>query len=224
MSNDQNYKKVKTWYSNRYQTVLIQRNILFLLVLISISLVAVAVLFVKQVLSSKTLEPYVIELDKTTGMTNLLQQPNNNNLGVPVAGSGNEFSSLEKYFLNEFAHSYFSFDKSTYQQKKEKVRLFSTPNINSGFLSQVNPETFKEGTIEIRVKSINKKTANQAILTIIKQVNNIPGIPSGKKIEEIIINFNFYPDDKVFTPEERLINPLGFEVSALEIKEKLYED
>ena len=80
MSNDQNYKKVKTWYSNRYQSVLIQRNILFLLALVSILSVAVAVMFVKQVLSSKTLEPYVIELDKSTGMTKLLQQPNNNNL------------------------------------------------------------------------------------------------------------------------------------------------
>jgi type IV secretory pathway component VirB8 len=121
-------------------------------------------------------------------------------------------------------HAYFSFDKSSYPQKKEKIRLFSTPNINSGFLSKVNPETFKEGTIEARVKSINKQASNKAVLTVIKQVSNIPGIPSGKKIEEVTIEFNFYPDDKVFTPEERLINPLGFEVSGLEIKEKLYED
>jgi len=224
MSNDQNYKKVKTWYSNRYQSVLIQRNILFLLALISILSVAVAVMFVKQVLSSKTLEPYVIELDKSTGMTKLLQQPNNNNLGVPVVGSGNEFSSLEKYFLNEFVHAYFSFNKDSYTQKKEKVRLFSTPNINSGFLSKVNPETFKEGTIEVRVKSIIKQASNKAVLTVIKQINNIPNTPSGKKIEEVTIDFNFYPDDKIFTPEERLINPLGFEVSGLETKEKLYEE
>jgi type IV secretion system protein VirB8 len=224
MSNDQSYKKIKTWYSNRYQSVLIQRNILFLFALIAMFSVAIAVLFVRQVLSSKTLEPYVIELDKNTGMTNLLQQPNNSNLGMPVAGAGNEFSSLEKYFLNEFVHAYFSFDKSSYPQKKEKIRLFSTPNINSGFLSKVNPETFKEGTIEARVKSINKQASNKAVLTVIKQVSNIPGIPSGRKIEEVTIEFNFYPDDKVFTPEERLINPLGFEVSGLEIKEKLYED
>ena len=202
MSNDQNYKKVKTWYSNRYQTVFIQRNILFLLALISILSVAVAVMFVKQVLSSKTLEPYVIELDKSTGITKLLQQPNNNNLGAPINGSGKEFSSLEKYFLNEFVHAYFSFDKSSYSQKKEKIRLFSTPNINSGFLSKINPETFKEGTIEVRVKSIVKQASNKAVLTVIKQVNNIPNTPSGKKLKKLLLILIFIQTIKYLPPKK----------------------
>ena len=147
MSNDQSYKKIKTWYSNRYQSVLIQRNILFLFALIAMFSVAIAVLFVRQVLSSKTLEPYVIELDKNTGMTNLLQQPNNSNLGMPVAGAGNEFSSLEKYFLNEFVHAYFSFDKSSYPQKKKRFVYSQLPTLILVFYQKLIQKLLKRAPL-----------------------------------------------------------------------------
>ena len=56
--------KIKSWYSNRYQIVVVQRNILLLFTIVSMLSVAVSVIFVKNIMSSKSLEPYVIEVEK----------------------------------------------------------------------------------------------------------------------------------------------------------------
>jgi NDP-sugar pyrophosphorylase family protein len=55
--------KIKSWYSNRYQIVVVQRNVLLLLTIVSIIVVAIAIGFVKNFMSSKSLEPYIIEID-----------------------------------------------------------------------------------------------------------------------------------------------------------------
>ena len=59
--------KIKSWYSNRYQIVVVQRNILLIIAMISIVAVATSIIFVKNVMSSKSLEPYVIQVDEKTG-------------------------------------------------------------------------------------------------------------------------------------------------------------
>jgi len=224
MPADKTNKKIKTWYSSRYQSVLVQRNILLFFAIVSMFAVSIAVVFVKKVLSSKTLEPYVIELDKNTGIANLVTQPTNNNPGIPITAQGNEFSSIEKYFINDFIQSALGFDATSYPQKKEKVRLFSVPSINSDFLSRIDPEKSKDGSIQVRIKSIKKVDSSKALITVERLFDNIANNPDGRRMEDITIQFNFFPEDMNFTAEERLINPLGFQVSSLEIKEKLYDE
>ena len=86
--------KIKSWYSNRYQIVVVQRNILLLLTIISIIAVAASVTFVKNMMSSKSLEPYVIELDEKTGIATTIQQPTSQNF------TANEV--MRRYFLNKY--------------------------------------------------------------------------------------------------------------------------
>ena len=58
--------KLKSWYSSRYQIVVVQRNILLVFTIIAMVAVGVAVIFVKQLTSSKSLDPYVIEIEEKT--------------------------------------------------------------------------------------------------------------------------------------------------------------
>ncbi len=53
--------KLKSWYANRYQMIVVQRNILLIFTLASMIAVTVAVIFVRNIMASKSLEPYVIE-------------------------------------------------------------------------------------------------------------------------------------------------------------------
>ena len=88
--------KIKSWYSNRYQIVVVQRNILLLLTIISIIAVAASVTFVKNMMSSKSLEPYVIEIDEKTGIATTIQQPTSQNY------TANEV--MRRYFINKYIY------------------------------------------------------------------------------------------------------------------------
>jgi type IV secretion system protein VirB8 len=76
---DKKQTKVKSWYSNRYQIVVVQRNILLLFTLVSMFSVAVAVIFVKNIMASKSLEPYVIEVESKTGVATVVDQMTSQN-------------------------------------------------------------------------------------------------------------------------------------------------
>jgi type IV secretion system protein VirB8 len=86
--------KIKSWYSNRYQIVVVQRNILLLFTLISMFSVAVAVIFVKNIMSSKSLEPYVIEVEQKSGIATIVNQMTAQNF------TGDQM--IRQYFINQF--------------------------------------------------------------------------------------------------------------------------
>ena len=86
--------KIKNWYSNRYQVVLIQRNILLLFTIVSLFSVSIAVLFVKNIMTSKSLEPYIIQIDEKTGVPSVVKQMDNFNFTSD--------QSIRHYFINQF--------------------------------------------------------------------------------------------------------------------------
>lgn len=206
--------KVKSWYSNRYQIVVLQRNILLLFTLISMFSVAVAVIFVKNVMSSKSLEPYVIEVEQKTGIATVVNQMTSENF------TGDEM--IRKYFINQFVHSASGYDPKTYKMDVEKVRLLSTSAIYSDFRNRINARSLGTSTqIDVRIKSIQFTDQNTAQIRIVEQTDS--ELESKAQIKDKIISMGFY-----FTPqmnlkmEDRLINPLGFQVNKYLISEEVY--
>lgn len=205
--------KIKSWYSNRYQIVVVQRNILLLFTLISMFSVAVAVIFVKNVMSSKSLEPYVIEVEQKTGVATVVNQLTAQNF------TGDQM--VRKYFINEFIHAASGYDPKTYKQDLEKVRLFSVPAVYSDFRNRINArELGANSSIEVRIKSVQFIDSNTAQIRIFRQINSDGSDPKTKD-EIITMNFYFAPDMNL-TMEERLINPLGFQVGRYLIAEEVF--
>ena len=201
--------KIKSWYSNRYQIVVVQRNILLLLTIISIIAVAASVTFVKNMMSSKSLEPYVIELDEKTGIATTIQQPTSQNY------TANEV--MRRYFINKYIQATMNYNPKTYKQDSEVARLFSSPAIYNAYKKRINPnELGGNSTITTKIKSlIFRENALEARTT--SEISTSGG-PSVTKNEILFINFFFAPDTPL-SMEERLINPLGFQVSDFEIGE-----
>jgi len=202
--------KIKSWYSNRYQIVVVQRNILLLLTIISIIAVAASVTFVKNMMSSKSLEPYVIEIDEKTGIATTIQQPTSQNY------TANEV--MRRYFINKYIQATMNYNPKTYKQDSEVARLFSSPSIYNAYKKRINPNVLGGGSsITTKVKSLLFKDSNSLeVRTTSEAVTS--GVPSITKNEILFINFFFAPDITL-TMEERLINPLGFQVSNFEIGE-----
>ncbi len=204
--------KIKSWYSNRYQMVVIQRNILLLFTLVSMFAVAIAVVFVKNVMSSKSLEPYVIEVEQKTGVPTIVEQMTVQHF------TGDQM--IRKYFINQFVRSASAYDPKTYKTDAEKVRLFSTPAVYSDFRNRINAKDLgANSSIEVRIKSVQFPDPATAQIRLARQINN-EGFDPVMKDE--IITMNFYFANLDLNLEERLINPLGFQVSKYLIAEEIF--
>ncbi len=205
-------EKVKSWYYSRYQSVVVQRNILLLFSLLSMIAVTVSVIFVRSVTASKSLDPYVIEIEEKTGVPVVVEQLSTEYL------TGNQM--IIRYFLNQYIHASSGYDPRLYKLNAVKVRLFSVPYVYSEFRRRINQKDLGAGTsIQVRIKSIQfpgPNTAQVRILKVIKQQN------STSTVNELI-NIDFRFSDLVLTSEERLINPLGFQVGRYMITEEIYE-
>jgi type IV secretion system protein VirB8 len=205
--------KLKSWYSNRYQIVVVQRNILLVFTIIAMLGVVVAVIFVKNIMSSKSLDPYVIEVEENTGIATVVTQMTTEQF------TGNEV--MRRYFINEFVHAASGYDPKTYKNDAEKVRLSSTPGVYADFRNRINArELGVDSAIEVRIKSIQYIDNNTAQIRILRQINLADANPTTK---DEIITMNFYFNTNLnLTLEERLINPLGFQVSNYKITDEIF--
>jgi type IV secretion system protein VirB8 len=205
--------KIKSWYSNRYQIVVVQRNILLLFTLISMFSVAVAVIFVKNIMSSKSLEPYVIEVEQKSGIATIVNQMTAQNF------TGDQM--IRQYFINEFIHAASGYDPKTYKMDVDKVRLLSVPGVYADFRNRINArELGADSRIEIRVKSIQFTDSNTAQIRIVRQVSLAGG--NSKTIDEVITMGFYFSPNMTLNLEERLINPLGFQVNRYAITEEVF--
>jgi type IV secretion system protein VirB8 len=212
-SNKKNKLKIKSWYSNRYQIVVVQRNILFLLTLISMISVAIAVIFVKNLMESKSLEPYVIEVEEKNGVATIVDQLTSQNF------TGDQM--VRKYFINQFIHAASGYDPKTYKSDVDKVRLFSAPGVYAEFRNRISAKDLGvDSKIDVRIKSIQFPDNNTAQIRIFKQLENPIDKPETK---DEIITMTFYFTNMNITMEERLINPLGFQVSKYLIAEEVFQ-
>ncbi len=207
--------KIKSWYSNRYQIVVVQRNILLLFTLVSMFSVAVAVIFVKNVMSSKSLEPYVIEVEQKTGIATVVDQLTAQNF------TGDQV--IRNYFINQFIHAASGYDPKNYKSDLDKVRLFSVPSIYSDFRNRINArELGAEAKIDVRIKSIQFTDSYNAQIRIVQQISGQKD-DSGSKTRDQVITFGFYFSPQInLTMEERLINPLGFQVNKYMVADEVF--
>src|SRR5579872_6757164 len=59
----------KNWYKDRYQYVLVQRKLLTVITMLSLICTLALVLVMSQLTPLKTVEPFVIEVDQKSGIT-----------------------------------------------------------------------------------------------------------------------------------------------------------
>ncbi|MBM3579202.1 MAG: type IV secretion system protein [Alphaproteobacteria bacterium] len=205
--------KIKSWYSNRYQIVVVQRNILLLFTLISMFSVAVAVIFVKNIMSSKSIEPYVIQVEEKSGIATVVNQLTAQHF------TGDQ--AIRRYFINNFIHLASGYNPETYKQDVEKVRLYSNPGIYADYRNRINTHALGSDTrIEVRIKSVQFTDDNNAQIRIARQIS-VKDKGSTTKDEVISFGFYFAPETNL-TMEERLINPLGFQVNKYQIADEVF--
>jgi len=208
----QSVKMIRNWYEERFDTITVQRNLLFVLLLILLCLSIVSISVVAYVINIKKFDPFVIQIDDTTGMAKIV------NPLSPSILDGNE--ALARYFIKKYVlarESYNPVDFDT--EAKKTVRLLSSNSIYwdyRGYLKndEVNPaiKYGQKNTTYLVVKSWSKLSEKKYILRF--SVNETAGNRlTFNKIA--VVEFNYVPME--LTDAERDVNPIGFQVTGYRV-------
>jgi type IV secretion system protein VirB8 len=208
-------EEAKNWYADRYQFVIVQRNVLAIVTVLALAGLGITTFAVARIADSKTFEPYVIEVESKSGITTLVD---NQTVQKYTADE-----MVIRYFLHTYVTAREGYDITRYEYDYNKVvRLFSSPEVYNAFYAQINPSF--EGSDSpvkygrsisrvVKVKSISflDNTYRKAQVRIeVDQVGT--GVASWTKHYIVTADFQFFP--LALSPEERYINPLGFQITG----------
>jgi type IV secretion system protein VirB8 len=212
-------KSVKTWYEDSYQTLIIQRNIFFFIAALCIIFISISVVVIGGVISKKRIEPMIIEVEESTGITNIV----NPNVNKKWKAS----RVINQYFLTQYLRSRETYNIASYLYEYNTVaRLLSSSTVYRQFRTIINdPATSpiskygSNNTTTLEIRSIlflddnpgGGQTA-QIRFTIVEDQGSKIRI---NKIASIVwdyveMNLNF---------EDTMVNPLGFQVQFYSISD-----
>ncbi len=115
-------KHVRNWYEERSENITVQRNLLFVLLLVLLCLSIASLGVVAYVVNAKRFDPFVIQIDDTTGMAKVVNPINSSVL------MGND--SLAHYFIKKYVISRETYNPVDFETEAMKtVRLLSSSSI-----------------------------------------------------------------------------------------------
>lgn len=224
-------ESAKHWYQDKYQQVLIQRNVLAMLTLVALAVSLVSVIAVKRMAPLKTVEPYLLQIDDRSG---IVQSVNPAERNIYAASE-----MVDRYFVSRYISSRESYNFSTLRYNYDSVRVMSVPNIFYDFRRATdpsNPESlaavFKgTGQRDVKFASISyihnppitdqeiEKTPAKIMQARIIVVDKILGSADIKTRYVVTIAFEYAKLN--LNQEEMLINPLGFQVLNYQIQKEI---
>lgn len=221
----------KHWYQDKYQHVLVQRNVLALIAVVSLITALFAVFAVMRLSPLKTVEPYLLQIDEKTGITQKVEPISRNEY---VA-----FAAVDRYFVSTYIRVRESYNFSVLRYNYNIVRVMSTPDVFYNFRRQVDPgnenslaaRLSNTGQRDIKIKSMsyiqNPPVANQQEEVTPQKIMQVRLMTTdvmpntADSVQHWVITITFEYAVINLTEEEQLLNPLGFTVVNYQIQREL---
>ena len=210
---DQNsIKQIRNWYEERFENITVQRNILLVLLLVLLLLSIVSVGAVAYVVNTKRFDPFVIQIDDTTGMAKVVNPINSSMLSANDA--------LSQYFIKKYVIARETYNPVDFEtEAMNTVRLLSASSIYwsyRGYLrnNEVNPvvKYGQKNTTFFILKSWSKLGEKKFILRF--SINETAG--ERKVFNKIaVVEFDYLPME--LTDRDRDVNPIGFQITGYRV-------
>lgn len=210
----------RNWYSDRYQSLIVQRNFLFFIAILSLVVVIVSVFFISQLTLQKNIVPLVVEVEDKTGITYAVNPETNI--------KWTESTSINRYFLMKYLRARETYNVIDYIYNYNTiVRLLSSAQIYGEFTSYLNNKdtspivkygSSNDTTLQLRSIQMLKDDPTSKTAQVRFTVKEQSGArKSYNKIllvawsyKEISLNFN-----------DRMVNPLGFQITSYSLTEDI---
>lgn len=214
---------INNWYSDRYNSVVVQRNLMVVVLLVSLILVISSVFVVGNVSSTFKIQPFVIEVESKSGITNIVNPLSNREVTT------NEV--LNKYFITRYIKSREGYSPESWRYNYlTVVRLLSNPSVYAAFKKFINSSSSSplamygsQRSTNVLFRSIQffppvlndrgKMTDPQAVVRFTIVPNGVEGRSTEEYIYKIVTLTYRYQQNKM-TDEDRTENPLGFFITS----------
>lgn len=205
----------KNWYTDRYQAVLVQRNLLSVFTLIALIFSTIAIFFVYRNIPIVTVEPFVIQVEPKSGITQVV----NSQTAREITAQ----ESINTYFIVRYIKARETID-SALNYHYQVVRLMSAPEVFRPYawrVSPTNPESFVaktngQGLRDVKIRSMARMDNNANCIDKICQVQVrvtiIENDGRSKNTQHQIIYMDYTFTNVNLTQYERYVNPIGFRV------------
>ena len=210
--------QVKGWYEDRYQALVVQRNLFFVIILACIAAIVISVVVVGVLSEKKTIEPMVIEVEDKTGITNIVNPNEDRQWTVD--------KTINKYFLMKYLKARETYNVASYNYNYNTVvRLLSSTSVYNQFQqlissSSQNPVAMYGSTVSttLRLRSIlflQSKVSGQSA-----QIRFAIVTSDGRVFPKIVsMIWNYETLSLNF--DDRMVNPLGFQVQSYSIADDI---
>lgn len=221
-NNPENQAKVKSWFQDKYQFVLVQRNILAIFTILSLFTSLMAVFAVQRLAPLKTVEPFVIQIDERSGVTQVVETSAKESLKENVA--------VDNFFLWRYVRARENYDRASLPYNWETVRVLSEPNTFGGYSASMSPQN-TDGPMT-RLGDVGMRTVSNANITHLQSattnkyarvdftvVESRRGTEVAKFRATAKIEYAYY-NNLELVQADRLQNPLGFLVVNYQLEEE----
>lgn len=221
----------KHWYQDKYQHVLTQRNMLALIALVALAAALVAVFAVMRLAPLKTVEPYLLQIDEKTGIT---QKVNPISQGDYAANE-----AIDRYFTSTYLRARESYNFSVLRYNYNLVRLMSAPDVFYRFRSAADPsdKTSVPGMLgatgqrDLRIKSIayisnptrpGERAKPDDAKIMQARITTTDIIPNtADTVIDWVVTITFEYADLHLNEADQLLNPLGYTVTSYQIHREI---
>ena len=196
---------------------------------VSCGLVVILCLAIFLMLPLKTTEPFVVQVDKSTGLTEILHIANTSD--IPSS------EIMDKYWVSQFIYAHENYDWNTLNDDIEKVRQLAVPEVYDSYVTQFNGQNGEKSIerklqnkyrVVVQIKSIVINSVNSGVEKVAtvrfskKTIKNDSGLEVGSNSWTANIAYEYYPEfDSV--ESARLVNPFGFKVLSYRVDPELSE-
>lgn len=219
--------QTKNWYQDRYETVIIQRNVLFLFLVGLIVTLSVMMQGFIDLNAKKVYEPFIVQVEDNTG---IITKVDNEVVRKLSADKALRNSTIVRYILARENYNSAEFNYNY----KTVVRLFSSPTVYDAFSKYINPKNPNSPLgfgsnykIETKIKSIIDVDEKQQLVQVRVTKAKIPmtGVrastaqPEWEKNYVISLKYQYVAAN--MSEADRYINPLGLQITDYNISEEI---
>jgi type IV secretion system protein VirB8 len=219
------------WYQDKYQHVVTQRNVLALIALVALVTAMLAVFTVLRLAPLKSVEPYLLQIDEKTGITQKVNPVTRNEYAASEA--------VDKYFTSTYLRLREGYNPSILLYNYNIIRLMSTTGVFGSYRRQIDASV--EGTLanklgtkgrrDVRVRSIiyitnpvargakTEAAPSKIMQARITTIDSADG--QGDVEQQWVVTITFEYANLAITEAEQLMNPLGYQVTSYQIQREI---
>lgn len=201
--------KVKNWYVDRYMSLAVQRNFLFIFAAISSFVILIAMVVIKNLYEQKSISPYLIEVDK---QSNIITMVDSITKEVYTAQE-----AIKEYFFLKYIQAREGYKESNSEEYNEILRTYSSPYIYEDYKQSSKKVSYdaqrfaRDAVVEVKIRSITYMSPERVEIRFAREFYSLE---SGKKSTyNFTLNMSFKFINLESNLLERRINPLGFQVT-----------